>query len=327
MSRTASAGWSRYWAAGHAHSCPTSFPGYYGPNIQSFWQRQLAACQPGETLLELGCGNGGLLKFLAEQSAVEALPTLLGIDFAQLKPTQLQTLMLPAAKQQRISIRGDVRFEALPFADSSVDAVVSQFAVEYAQGDSVWQEMLRVLKPQARIALLIHKSGSRLDAVASDEIDIAERLLAVGGVFDQARHMIPLVARAATSAGRQALATDNSALKHREAFNQASQQLQQAAAQCQFGGYALEILDTIAHRVFNAAAISSQSAITQLADIRMATEEHLERIRALHASAFCEDQVRTLCARFEGAGFAMIEPHVIAEQGHEMAWALSGVKG
>lgn len=109
-----------------------------------------ADLQPGETVLDLGCG-GGLDLVLAAQ-AVGPGGRAIGIDMAE-----------PMVERARDALRqlgltwAEARLgyvEALPVPDSSIDCVVVNGVLNLSPDKSaVLSEIARVLKPQGRLVL------------------------------------------------------------------------------------------------------------------------------------------------------------------------------
>lgn len=313
------AGWSRYWAAGHEHSCPTSFEGFYGPVLRAFWQRQVAGLGPDDTVLDLGCGNGGLLRFLLAQFPPGRAPMLHGVDAAELRPGWLTGLA-----SERVRLHARTRFDATPLKPASVSLAASLFGIEYGPGDATWQELFRVLRLRARVAFVLHKRGSRLDTVAADEVAIARAALATDGVLVAAHALVPFLGQAATDAGRAALRSNPDAEAARQRFNAAGEALADLGQLLNHGDYVHDILGAVT-RALGELPVALLPA--RLEGLRERIEDHLGRIRALRASALDADGIVAVRARLEAAGFAMAQPATIAEQEHEMGWVLEGARG
>jgi ubiquinone/menaquinone biosynthesis C-methylase UbiE len=132
-----------------------------------------AGVQPGQRVLEIGCGTGTLLTALARSGpAVEAI----GID------PDAASLRRARRKAGRAGL--DIRYEqayagALPLPDSSVDRVLSSLMLHHLTPDEharALREVRRVLRPGGRLHVLdiagepVPGRRSRLAAVQSDDV-------------------------------------------------------------------------------------------------------------------------------------------------------------
>jgi ubiquinone/menaquinone biosynthesis C-methylase UbiE len=104
------------------------------------------ALEPGERLLDVGCGTGGLAVRAASLGA-----DVVGLD---LSPGQLEKARA-AAEAERLDIQldeGDC--QAMRYEDGSFDVVVSVFAAVFARSHAAAAaELARVCRPGGRLAL------------------------------------------------------------------------------------------------------------------------------------------------------------------------------
>jgi SAM-dependent methyltransferase len=109
-----------------------------------------AELQPGEVVIDLGCG-GGIDTILASQ-AVAPTGTAIGLDML---PEMLEVAARNAASVGVLNVRwlrGDM--EAIPLPDESVDVVISNGVVNLSPRKSrVFAEMYRIMRPGGRFAL------------------------------------------------------------------------------------------------------------------------------------------------------------------------------
>ena len=95
------------------------------------------AAQPGERILDLGCGDGQLTERIAATGACVA-----GVDASP--------EMVVAARRRGIAAK-EGSAEWLPFPDREFDAVFSNAALHWVRGqDAMINEVRRVLKPGGR---------------------------------------------------------------------------------------------------------------------------------------------------------------------------------
>ena len=98
---------------------------------------ELLAAQPGERILDLGCGDGQLTLRIAASGA-----QVIGVDASP--------QMVAAARARGVKAeQGNA--ESLPFADRSFDAVFSNAVLHWVRDhDTMMSEVRRVLKPGGR---------------------------------------------------------------------------------------------------------------------------------------------------------------------------------
>lgn len=314
MTEVAETAWGRYWAAGHRHSCPTSFDGFYGAAIQAFWRQHAGRLGADDVVLDLGCGNGGLLEFMRScLGGAAAMPRLHGVDAAALHPG-------PGAAGLVLHER--VRFDRLPLDTASVSLAVSQFGFEYGAEPAAWAELFRVLRPRATVAFVAHKRGSVLDRVAADESAIAGAALAADGVLAEALALAPYLHRASLPGGVEAVSADPVAQRARARYNAAVDVLVNLSQLVDHGQYARDILGALAN-VLSALSDLPQ-AQTRLDQLRQGLTDHLARISELRRHALDERQAQEWRERLVGQGFAVPELRVLREGDREMGWIVEG---
>jgi SAM-dependent methyltransferase len=105
----------------------------------------------GEAVLEVGCGTGVLDRWLAHRTS--RAHRITGVD---INPYLLQEAR---ALARRDGLEGALEFrdgnaESLPFADDSFDVTMSATVIEEADADRMLAEMVRVTKPEGRVAVI-----------------------------------------------------------------------------------------------------------------------------------------------------------------------------
>lgn len=112
-----------------------------------------AAIQPGDRVLEVGCGTGVLCRWLSRR--LEFKNTVVGMD--------VNAFFLREAREiaQREGLGNAVSFhegsaESLPFGEDSFDVVFSSTVIQRVNADLMLPELVRVAKPGGRVAVLGH---------------------------------------------------------------------------------------------------------------------------------------------------------------------------
>ena len=119
-----------------------------------------AAIQPGESVLEVGCGTGELTRRARARAGSAAV--VCGID------PSAEMISVARAKSERNGLGIDYRvaaIEALPFANSSFDVVLSSLMMHHLPDDLKQlglAEVRRVLKPGGRLLIVDMKRPTGL---------------------------------------------------------------------------------------------------------------------------------------------------------------------
>jgi SAM-dependent methyltransferase len=121
----------------------------------------------GDRVLDVACGTGVLAREAARR--VGASGAVAGVDVAK--------GMLAVARETAPDVDWrEAAAEALPFDDTSFDAVVSQFGfMFFTDRSAALREMLRVLVRSGRIAIAVWTSLDHIPAIAR-EVEILERI-------------------------------------------------------------------------------------------------------------------------------------------------------
>lgn len=213
--RSATQAWGSYWASGVGHSCPGSYGERYGGAIAEHWRQAFRTLRPGQRVLDIATGNGALPRLLLDEPALKGV-AIDGVDLAELHPVWWH--VLAAADQARCRFHSGVSATSLPFADASMDMVVSQYGMEYAGLERAASEALRVLNPQGSLVLVTHHAQGRPVQLAHVERQHLQ-FLHVCGLFECAEAMLEPLWRAGSAEGRASLDRDPKALAARERFN------------------------------------------------------------------------------------------------------------
>jgi SAM-dependent methyltransferase len=135
------------------------------------WMTGMLGPQPGERIIDLGCGTGDALAMIAGQLPAD----LVGIDAsaAALRAAAGTLTALPGGS--RLLIQADLS-HPIPLADASIDRALCHNVLEFlADRDAFLEEVHRVLRPGGRFVL----SHSDFDTLVfgSDDLQLTRRLV------------------------------------------------------------------------------------------------------------------------------------------------------
>ena len=311
--------WTRYWATGMPHSCARSYGDTYGGALGAHWRDLFASLRSGDRLLDVATGNGALPRLVLDSQPKGGM-SVDAIDLALIAPAWLAAA--PAEQAARVRFHGGVPAESLPFSAGDFSLVVSQYGIEYSEMDRSVPEVLRVLAPGGRVRIVAHHRDARPVLLAGDEIGHIDWLVTPGCLLELAHAMCEPMARAATAAGRESLATDMHANALRGRFNEA----QQAAARRIEGSRCPDVLHDVREWIAQAFAVAgsrgTEPARRALEQARRLLADSRVRLDELRRCALDDAGADTLCARLS-AGGASVRHAVLRDGEHVLGWAVA----
>ena len=112
-----------------------------------------AEVQPGESILEVGCGTGVLCRWLARETG--GSNPVSGVDVNAYFLREAAEIARREGMADTVSFR-EGSAEELPFDDDSLDVVFSSTVIQRVNADRMLPELARVAKPGGRVAVLGH---------------------------------------------------------------------------------------------------------------------------------------------------------------------------
>lgn len=108
--------------------------------------------QPGEEILEVGCGTGVISRWIAHQT--KPANRIIGIDINAYFIREAKHLAAKEDLENVIEFQAG-NAEALPFADKRFDVVLSFTVMEEVDAGQMLAEMVRVAKPGGKVGVLV----------------------------------------------------------------------------------------------------------------------------------------------------------------------------
>jgi SAM-dependent methyltransferase len=112
----------------------------------------IAQVQPGETILDVGCGSGVAIREIARRT--RGANHLIGVDMSAYLLREARQLARREGFGDVIEFR-ESRAEELPFPDDSIDVALSCTVLEEGDADRMLAELIRVTKAGGRIAVIV----------------------------------------------------------------------------------------------------------------------------------------------------------------------------
>ena len=173
--------WTDYWQKeGQSGEVLVSQDGSKPLYLTQFWQVYFSQLAIDSVILDMACGGGSIYQALPNKHQF----TLYGADISA------QALSYLTQNISEVKIL-QCASDQVPLESDSIDAIVSQFGVEYS-GTSGFKEAVRLLKPEGCFTFISHYQGGIIDA--GNQQQLAGILLAKELRFiDKARALTKVV--------------------------------------------------------------------------------------------------------------------------------------
>lgn len=303
--------WSQYWKLPAITSFGNLFPDNYDGSMLEFWKEQLE----GEFnhVVDVACGNGALTWIANDllNSGARQTPVT-GTDFASISP--FKVLRRNKKHYPSIRFRGNTPAEHLPFKDRSIDLVISQYGVEYADLDRAIPELGRVLSTAGRMSFILHDKESVIIKGATGNLDGFKLVLNEIAIHDLIMQHEELAARIKDPVKRQ-----NSAEYQRlfaqinDATNTIKGLVRNYPPPSPIHLY-MDQLSQALNAACNNQGIDRKALIIQARD---GLQIHIDRIDDLEAAALSEAQRRHLVSLIERQGFTLTEHRMLCYKGND----------
>lgn len=289
--------WNQYWHYDRIASC---FDGAgaanYDESIAAGWRAFLAVLPAGARILDLCTGNGAAALIAAESGRHFAVTA---VDQADIDPPAYVTRH--AEEMAAIDFRGGTEVEALPFADASFDAAISQYGIEYSELSRSLPELARVVAPDGRARLVIHAADGIIAAGARDVLADADLLLDDIDLTGSARRCfsaLDRVERGPDAGGEARRGADESFAAFQSALERTARHVPAAADRTMVRNSGAVLLDTFTRR----GHFDLDQMLAKAGQVETEIRAHRGRLQALLDAALDGPECTNVAAQLEAAG-------------------------
>lgn len=295
------AAWDRFWSYDRQASFGTGKgSGNYGGAIAAGWRAFFAALPRRSRVLDIATGNGAIA-LLAVRAGRDFKVT--GADLADVRPAAF----VSSSKRDLKAIRflGGTPAEKLPLADSSFDAVVSQYGIEYSDVKKSLAEAVRVLAPGGRLRFVTHAAEGSVAADTALAVADADFLLDELDLVGRAARCIEAVLGVERGHQSGQLA-EIAAQAHYGQFRDGMKALADRLPAARDQAMLASVHQTLTALFEQRQALGLQALLPRLDALREEIAAHRTRQRALIASALPAGQVAALGKQLEKLGLSEI---------------------
>ena len=295
------AAWDLFWSYDRLSSFGTGVgAGNYGEPIGAGWRAFFASLPAGASVLDIATGNGAIAVMALD--AGDALQVT-GADLAAIAPQAF----VSKSKGQLGKIRFLARTpaEKMPLADSSFDAVVSQYGIEYSALARSVPEAVRVLAPGGRLRFACHAAEGNVAADTRRAVEDADFLLDEVDATGCAAACIAAVLDVERGRSRDPFAATNAQAKYaafRDVLKALAERARTAADADMLASVHRALTDLFQQRQ----SVDEAAIATRIAALRSEIEAHRQRERALLAAARSVEDMDALAERLNELGMADI---------------------
>lgn len=289
--------WNQYWHYDRIASC---FDGAgaanYDESIAAGWRGFFGALPAKARVLDLCTGNGAAALIAVESGKHFAVTA---VDQADIDPPAYVTRH--AGDLAAIDFRGGTEVEALPFADASFDAAISQYGIEYSDLSRSLPELARVIAPGGRARLVIHAADGIVAAGARQVLADADLLLDdidLAGSASRCFAAVSAVERDPGAGGEARRGADESFAAFQSALERTARHVPAAADRNMVRNSGAVLLDTFTRR----SHFDLDQLLAKAGAVETEIRAHRGRLNALIAAALDASQCADVAARLEAAG-------------------------
>jgi len=292
--------WDDYWRQKGSEngSCLPCANAEIDGVLERWWRSFAEQLTKKARIVDFATGNGIVLQRIsAKRRDIKAT----GIDAANELPK-------PSGK---FRLRSGIKMEETPFGNCSVDAVTSQFGIEYGDLGKIVTEISRILKPGGQICFIMHQKPGPI--IAHNE----PRLAGLQWALEEQK----LPEKALNWVKQRALIGNAIPPLFRSCPELAAKKFGKGTAAHEFATAVLQSL-MVGQR------LPPAESLTMISELESLAKNEMGRIRSLINAGVDSQSFATFCDRLKESGYEILFAGSLElfEQGADFGWGLRAQK-
>jgi hypothetical protein len=305
--------WDRFWRANRLACCVGRGETNYAADIRKPWAAFFRQFQDGDSMLDLGTGNGAVPLIALDYAEQHGLTlNLHGVDSADIDPANHNPEL--GDKLGKITFHARTSVTDLPFAEASFDFVTSQYGIEYAPLEPAAAEIVRVLRKGAYGQFIVHAEDGVTANAARRELEDIDELLHDIDIFSATTNALILVRGIEESRGKPTSADMERAKAAFDDYHKRLTRLGEIWEKRTAGDVFRTSGDILQHTFQHRHHFQLQQLLDKVDESRDAVIFHQVRLRALLRAAKSADGCTQMEDRFLDLGCSEAATHALHDQ-------------
>ncbi len=260
----------------------------------------------GARVLDVATGSGAVLAIASEHNSSFALH---GVDQAD----------IGTDGPGKSTLHPNCAIEALPFEDSSFDAITSQYGFEYSDTPQTITELARVAAPGAALKLLVHARDGEVHKATSARLKRIKTLMqGKKNLITATRELCDL---------NPAYTPAPKLKKLEKKFRSQCVELRAKFSDAPPDDAALYAVGYLHDLVANRHRYDPADTLRCITELNDDTNAYAFRIRSMLSAAQSEEDMLEIAKQLTEAGFGSVHQELLKQDNNVIGWDLSAVFG
>ncbi len=314
--------WSEYWKSGNTTTFNNGLSEGYDLEIKRFWQSFFSTINSNTTIVDLGCGNGAIPSILFDISREKSVtPLIYAVDYAKVSINPPSDYNV-----DRFQLLPETLIEDTSIKEQSVDWVVSQYGIEYADLNRAINEVVRIGKSNVKLACIMHSEDSAILKEASLNLEHANLCYKKLNVLNNVKKLLRVIDGKDTTKLKPS--TNKKAEKIRNNINKELAVLNniiKSPGHSVFVEYFVSDIMKIFKKDFSKGK-SLLEKLRHLSDIEGEIKKYMMRLNSLKSAAMSKEAIESFTDNLTQKGFSITLCDFIQYQNHRIGYKIIATK-